>query len=118
VPGQNSAVCWLAEIRSWEPDQNAIAFDATKTSGLSLKIHGHVFAYLRPWPVKQFFIIHGPNEDGKWIDIHISAEGEELEKARKLVRDSMQRLNPVARDWFAKSFENVTLVEESRPYRF
>lgn len=84
----------LAEIKSWEPDQNAIAVDATKTAGLSLKFHNHVFAYLRPWLGKQFFILHCPNEDGKWIDIRISSvEGEELERARKLVKNSIQRIS-------------------------
>jgi len=32
--------------------------------------------------------------------------------------DYIVPIHTEARDWFAKSFENVTLVEESRPYRF
>lgn len=83
----------LDEVKSWVPDKNAIAVDATKTAGLSLKLHNHVFVYLKPWLGKQFFIIHCPNEDGKWGDIRINPEGEELEKARKLIRDSMQRVS-------------------------
>jgi hypothetical protein len=77
----------INEIKGW--NNKNILIDAIKYN-ISLKIHGTVFAYLRPR--RDFFIVSTYNQENKWTDYRVEQK-QDLEDIRRLLNINIEKYN-------------------------
>jgi hypothetical protein len=75
----------LEEIKNWKPGN--IFLDAIKYA-ISMKVNGHVFAYLHPR--RQHYLISTYNSDNEWTDYPITND-EDLQNVKPIIKAAMER---------------------------
>jgi hypothetical protein len=76
----------LARIKAWEPAK--ITAEPTK-SDVSLKVGGHVFAYLGPR--RKHFMVYTYDSDGTWTGYPVKAD-EDTGQIEPLLRSNVDKL--------------------------
>lgn len=81
------ATAFLQEITSWQPT-NIVIDPLGATFACSIKINGHVFAYL--YPKRQYFVVGTYDAADDWRDFPVRTD-EDLNNLRPVVKAAMER---------------------------